>query len=146
MSILTKYYTGNLEKFLNDIDKYTIGMDDWIKRNKIGAQNIDYQYPLYNTIKENETNFIVEIALAGFKRKNLSVYTENGKLFVLGKTNKNESDTREYINHGITTKEFTRVWSLPDNLEVKDISFEDGLLSIKLVKILPESQKRKVLF
>jgi molecular chaperone IbpA len=146
MSILTKYHTENLEKFLNDINKYTMGMGDWIKQNEIKTRNVDYYYPPYNIIKENETNYIVEIALAGFKKKNISVYTENGKLFVLGKPNEDESDTKKYINYGIITSEFTHVWSLPDNLEVKDISFEDGLLSIKLVKILPESQKRKVLF
>jgi molecular chaperone IbpA len=143
MSVLTKYYTGNLEKFLNDIDRYTIGMDNWIKKIDVGTES---NYPPYNTVKVNETDYLVEVALAGFKRENLSVYTENGKLFIVGQRNKADSDNRDYVHHGIATREFTRVWSLPDDLEVKSVTFEDGLLSIKLVKILPENQKKKVWF
>jgi molecular chaperone IbpA len=143
MSILTKYYTGNLEKFLNDIDRCTIGMDNWIKKIEVGNES---NYPPYNIIKENETDYLVEIALAGFERENISVYTENGKLVVSGEKNKDTSDNREYVHHGIATREFTRGWSLPDDLEVTKVSFDNGLVSIKLVKILPENQKKKVWF
>jgi molecular chaperone IbpA len=144
MTVLAKYHTGNIEKFLNDIDRYTIGMDDWIRKFESEISNIDSNYPPYNTIKVNETDYELEVALSGFKKDNISVYTESGKLFVIGK--KEDDNIKNYVHRGLATRDFTRIWNLPDDLEIKKVSFEDGLLTIKLSKIIPDSQKKRVWF
>ena len=65
---LAKYNTGNIEKFLNDIDKYSIGMDEWFHRFN-SLHQTESNYPPYNVVKESSTATRVEIALAGFKKK-----------------------------------------------------------------------------
>lgn len=141
--MLTKYNTSNLQKFLDDVDKYSIGMDEWFRRMSALHQT-DTNYPPYNTIKESETEFRLEIALAGFKKNEITVYTENNKLFVEGHR---ETDSgKEYVHHGLANRAFTRVWTVSDDVEVKHVSFEDGLLIIKLSKIIPEHQKKKIWF
>lgn len=143
MYTLTKYNTGNIQKFLEDIDKYTIGMDDWINRFN-SLQQADSNYPPYNVIKESNTETKLEVALAGFKSNEISVYTENNKLYVEG--HKEPNNEKEYVHRGLATRTFTRVWTISDDVEVKNVSFEDGLLTVRLVKIVPEHQKKKVWF
>ena len=140
---ITKYDTGNIQKFLDDIDKYTIGMDEWL--NRVSSINhMDTNYPPYNVVKTSNTETRLEVALAGFKKNEISVYTENNKLYVEG--NKEPNNEKEYVHRGLATRTFTRVWTISDDVEVKDVIFEDGLLSINLMKIVPEHQKKKVYF
>ena len=143
MYTLTKYNAGNIEKFLNDIDKYSLGMDEWFNRFS-SLQQTDANYPPYNVIKTSETETRLEVALAGFKSNEISVYTENNKLFVEG--HKEPNNDKEYVHRGLATRTFIRSWTISDDIEVKGVGFEDGLLSVNLTKIIPEHQKKKVWF
>lgn len=143
MTYLAKYYTGDIEKFLNDIEKYSIGMDEWFHR--FGAlHQTETNYPPYNVIKESNTEFRLEIALAGFRKNEITVYTENNKLFVEG--TKETDSSKEYVHRGLANRAFVRTWTISDDVEVKDVSFEDGLLIVKFCRIVPEHQKKKVWF
>jgi molecular chaperone IbpA len=86
----------------------------------------------------------LEVALAGFKKKELAVYTENNKLFIEGQRESNSD--KQYVHQGLANRAFTRTWTISDDVEVKDVTFEDGLLTVKLCKIVPEHQKKKVWF
>ena len=86
----------------------------------------------------------MEIALAGFKKEDVKVYTEYGKLSVEGSKEKQEDV--EYYHQGLAQRSFTRTWTLTDETEVKDVKFEDGLLTIVLKKIVPEHHARKEWF
>lgn len=143
MYTLTKYNAGNLQKFLDDVDKYAIGMDGWFDR-FTSLHNTDANYPPYNVIKTSNTETRLEVALAGFKKNEITVYTENNKLFVEG--HKEPNNEKEYVHRGLATRTFTRVWTISDDVEVKEVHFEDGLLSISLIKIVPDHQKKKVWF
>lgn len=143
MALLAKYNTNNIQKFLDDIDRYSIGMDDWFDRFN-NLHHTEANYPPYNTIKESETSFRLEVALAGFKKPEISVYTENSKLFVEGQ--KEEDTTSEYVHKGLAKRAFTRAWTMPDDLEVKEVTFEDGLLVVRLSRIIPDHQMKKVWF
>jgi molecular chaperone IbpA len=143
MYTLEKYNTSNIEKFLNDIEKYSIGMDEWF--NRFGAlHQTEANYPPYNVIKESNTEFRLEVALAGFKKNQIAVYTENNKLFVEG--TRDAENSKEYMHQGLAQRTFTRSWTISDDVEVKEVIFEDGLLSVRLSKIVPEHQKRKIWF
>lgn len=142
MTTLTRYYTGNIEKFFNDIDKYSIGLDEWFHRFNTLHQT-ESNYPPYNLVKQDNTTFKLEIALAGFRSKEIEVSTESGKLFVEAKTEKADE---EYLHQGLAKRAFTRSWTLSDDVEVSSVNFEDGLLTIVLKRIIPEHQKRKVWF
>ena len=139
--LLAKYNTGNIDKFINDIGKYSIGMDEWFNRFDTVHESTT-NYPPYNLIKESETEFRLELALAGYKREDNEVTTEWNKLFVESKKVGNSDD--EYLHKGLAKRSFIRSWTLSDDVEIKDVYFEDGLLTIKMNRIIPEHQKRKV--
>lgn len=143
MYALAKYNAGNIQKFLDDIDKYSIGMDEWFNRMS-SIHSTDVNYPPYNVVKTSNTETRLEIALAGFKKNEITVYTENNKLFVEG--HREPNNEKEYVYRGLATRTFTRVWTISDDVEVKSVNFEDGLLSVNLVRIIPEHQKKKVWF
>jgi molecular chaperone IbpA len=140
--LLAKYNTGNIDKFLNDIEKYSIGMDEWFNRFDTVHESTT-NYPPYNLIKESETEFRLELALAGYKKEDIRVSTEWNKLSVEAKKSET-SDVGEYLHNGLAKRAFTRTWTLSDDVEVSDVNLEDGLLVIKLNRVIPEHQKRKV--
>jgi molecular chaperone IbpA len=128
-------------KYLLDIQKNSIGMDEWFKRFD-SAFETHTNYPPYNLVKDSSVDFRLEIALAGYKREDIEVTTEWNKLFVEAK--KVGDSTDEYLHKGLAKRAFIRTWTLSDDVVVGDISFEDGLLTIKLNRVIPEHQKKKV--
>jgi len=116
-------------------------MDDYFDR-IFKVHETTSNYPPYNLINVSNTECKLEIALAGFKKAEVSVYTEAGKLFVEGQKEDKETAT-DYLHKGLAQRSFTRVWTLSDETEVRDVTFEDGLLTVTLGKIVPEAHKRK---
>ena len=92
-------------------------------------------------IHVNNVESRLEIALAGFKKKEVKVYTEYGKLYVTA--DKEDKDDSQYVHKGLAQRSFQRAWTVSDDTEVRDVKFEDGLLTIKLGKIVPEHHARK---
>lgn len=138
---LAKYNTSNVQKFLNDIDKYFIGGDEWLHRFGTTHES-STNYPPYNLVKESGERFRLEIALAGYKKEDIEVSTEWNKLFVEAK--KVEDSADEYVHHGLAKRAFTRTWTLSDDVVVGDVSFHNGLLTIILNRVIPDHQKKKV--
>jgi len=128
------------EKYLAAIQRNSIGMDEWFRRLD-AAFETHTNYPPYNLVKEDTTNFRLEIALAGYKKEDIEVTTEWNKLTVEAKKVGDVSD--EYVHHGLAKRAFTRTWTLSDDVIVGDVSFVDGLLIVKLNRVIPEHQKRK---
>ena len=128
-------------KYLLEIQKNSIGMDEWFKRFDTAYES-HTNYPPYNLVKESSIDFRLEIALAGYRREDIEVTTEWNKLFIEAK--KSSDTDNEYLHQGLAKRAFTRSWTLSDDVEVKDVSFENGLLTIKLNRVIPEHQKKKV--
>ncbi len=82
------------------------------------------------------------MALAGFKKAEVNVYTQDGKLFVEGQKEDVESE-RNYVHRGMAQRSFTRCWTLADETEIRSVTFEDGLLIIEFGKIVPDHHQRK---
>ena len=99
-------------------------------------------YPPYNLIKESDTRFRLELAVAGFSKEDVEVTTEYNNLIIEAK--QEDSSTDEYLHRGLASRAFNRSWTLSDDVEVDDVTFTDGLLTVRLTKIVPEHQKRKV--
>lgn len=135
------YSVPETAKYLLEIQKNSIGLDEWFKRFD-SAFETHTNYPPYNLVKESSVDFRLEIALAGYKREDIEVTTEWNKLFVEAKKSGNSEDT--YLHQGLAKRAFTRTWTLSDDVVVGDVSFEDGLLTIKLNRVIPEHQKKKV--
>jgi molecular chaperone IbpA len=128
-------------KYLMEVQRNSIGLDEWFKRFDTVYES-HTNYPPYNLVKESSIDFRLEIALAGYKRDDLRVSTEWNKLSVESGKVRNSGD--EYLHQGLAKRAFIRTWTLSDDVVVGDVSFEDGLLTIKLNRVIPEHQKRKV--
>ena len=141
MSNLTRFTAGDLPELLDKISKNSIGMNEYLNR-VFDLHETTSNYPPYNLIQVSNVESRLEIALAGFKKKEVYVYTQDGKLFVEGQKEDKETGTN-YVHRGMAQRSFTRSWTLSDETEVKSVEFEDGLVSIVLGRIVPEYHKRK---
>jgi len=141
MTNLMKYQTADLPALLERINRNTIGMDEYFDR-IFKIHETTSNYPPYNLVQVSNLESRLELALAGFKKKEVYVYTQDGKLFVEGQKEDKETESN-YIHKGLAQRSFKRVWTLADDTEVAEVSFEDGLLSVNLKKIVPNHHKRK---
>ena len=132
------YRAKDLAELFDKITTNSIGLDRTIQN---FWESTNATYPPFNIIQENNHESTLEIALAGFKKKEVKVYTEHGKLIVEGK--KDEKKENEYVHRGMAQRSFKREWHLTDDVEIKEVVFEDGLLSINLGKVVPEHHARK---
>ena len=140
MGTLARYHAANLPELFEKINRNSIGLDDYL--NRFWDDSTTSNYPPYNLVQINNVVSRLEIALAGFKKDEVSVYTEFGKLYVEGKKEKSE-DVGEFVHKGLAQRSFTRVWSLTDDTEIRDVRFNDGLLVVELGKIVPDHHARK---
>ena len=141
MTSLMKYNAANLNQFLDLINRNSIGMEDYFDRITTLHETTS-NYPPYNLVTISNVESRLELALAGFKKKEVYVYTQDGKLFVEGQKEDKETGT-EYVHRGVAQRSFTRSWTLSDETEIRSVVFEDGLLSITLGKIVPDHHQRK---
>ena len=141
MGNLMKYSAGDISQLLDRINKNSIGMDEYFGR-LFDLHETTSNYPPYNLVTVSNVESRLELALAGFKKKQVNVYTQDGKLFVEGQREDGETGT-EYVHRGVAQRSFTRAWTLSDETEVRSVSFEDGLLSITLGRIVPTHHQRK---
>jgi HSP20 family molecular chaperone IbpA len=141
MNNLARYTAADLPALMERINKYSIGMDEYFDR-IFHLHETTTNYPPYNLVQVSNVESRLELALAGFRKKEVFVYTQDGKLFIEGQKEDKETDTR-YVHKGLAQRSFTRSWTLSDDTEVRSVDFEDGLLSITLGRIVPEHHKRK---
>ena len=137
---ITRYNAADLSQLMDRIVKNSIGMDDYFDR--FWGADTQSNYPPYNLVQVNNVESRLEIALAGFKQKEVKVYTEFGKLFVEGKKEESEN-VGEIVHKGLAQRSFTRTWTLSADTEVRQVSFADGLLTVELGKIVPDHHARK---
>ncbi len=100
-------------------------------------------FPPYNVIKEDDDTFLIEFAVAGFSKKDIEVKQEKNALII--EASIKEDDSKEYIYKGIAARSFTRAFALAEYVEVKSATFEDGILTIKLIRYLPKEEQPKVI-
>jgi HSP20 family molecular chaperone IbpA len=141
MTSIGKYYAADLPTLMDKITRNSIGMDEYFDR-LFNLHETTSNYPPYNLVQLSNVESLLELALAGFKKEEVHVYTECGKLFVEGQKEDKETDTR-YVHKGLAQRSFKRAWTLSDDTEVRNVLFEDGLLKITLGKIIPEHHTRR---
>ncbi len=141
MTNLSRYTSADLPALMDRITRNSIGMDEYFDR-LFNLHETTSNYPPYNLVQINSVESRLELALAGFAKKEVLVYTQDGKLFIEGQKEDKETDTN-YLHKGLAQRSFTRTWTLADDTEVSSVNFEDGLLTVILGRIVPESHKRK---
>ena len=137
---MVRLSTTNWNDFVSafpQIESRLIGFDrvfDAVQRVNTSEAN----FPPYNIKKLDDENYEITLALAGFKKSELSVVVEDGNLVVKGEQEKSED---EFLHKGIAERNFTRTWALADEVKVSGSKLEDGVLTISLVHEIPEDKK-----
>ena len=101
-------------------------------------------FPFYNIVKTGNTTYNIEVALAGYGKKDIKVdYADNLLTIKSAKEEKDSSESNGIIHKGITKRYFSKVFTIADDVEIKGAELKDGLLKVSLNKILPEGKKPK---
>ena len=140
MTNLTRYSSADIPALMEKITKNSIGLDNYF--DDFFKIQTPSNYPPYNLVQLNNHESRLEVALAGFKKDEVKVYTEFGKLHVEGIKEEKEADG-EYQHRGLAQRSFKRTWTLSEDCEVRQVAFEDGLLTVELGKVVPEKHARK---
>lgn len=127
----------NLSTFLNN----AIGFEDMFDRFNY-LTSINSGFPHYNIRKASEGKYVIELALAGYKKDEVSVEVKDGVLIIEGKS---KEDLSNYVHQGIAKRSFKRQFQLADYVECKGGKLENGMLNVELEYNPPESKKpRKI--
>jgi len=101
-------------------------------------------YPPFDIAKDSEDSYRITLAVAGFRPDEIEIVAQQNQLSVTGKKADDKQDA-QFIHRGIATRSFERRFQLADFVEVRSASFQDGLLSITLQRVIPEAMKpRKI--
>jgi molecular chaperone IbpA len=133
MTQLVRFDTHALNKALVGFDRM---FDDFESRL---ATQINSNYPPYNVIKTGETTYKIELAVSGFEKEEISVEVDQDQLIVKGQRLRNDDSGDEYLHRGLAARDFTRSWTLAEYMEVEQGSIKNGILTIYLKRLIPES-------
>jgi len=98
-------------------------------------------YPPYNIIKQDDDNYTIEVAVAGFGQGDIDIQVKEGELIITGA--KSVDEESQYLHQGIGTRKFTRTFNLAEYVEVKSADCVNGVLSIVLERNIPDAMKPK---
>ena len=131
----------------NTLTPYAVGFDRVFDRLNDYAmhQATSTGFPPYNIRKDGDTNFTIELALAGLTRDDLEIEVAEGVLTVRTTDKKEEVADTELLHRGISFRKFSRKWTLADDIVVKDAKMENGMLLIHLERIVPEEKKPRLI-
>ena len=113
-----------------------------------GLRQPTVNYPPYNIVETSKNNYDIEVALAGYNKKDIDVTFENGQLIIKSKkSDKDETKDKDgnTIYKGIAKRYFERSFTIADDVEVKSAELKDGLLKVSLEKIVPDAKKPRTI-
>ena len=107
---------------------------------------IGSNYPPYNIVKTGDNKFDIEVALAGFNKKDINVTSENGMLTIESKQeDKSKDKDGEVLHKGISKRYFKKSFTIADDVEIKGAELKDGMLRVSMENIVPEAKKLKTI-
>lgn len=125
-------------------DPFFIGFNHTLQRlNHVHTANPN-NYPPYNVVKKDEETWVVEMAVAGFSRDQITVTEQDGTLIIEGAKDDN-TITTEYLHKGIGTRKFKRTFALGEYAFVKSAELTDGILYVTVEIEIPEEKKPKTI-
>ena len=120
--------------------------DDFDRMLSFNSSSINH-YPPYNIRKVNDTDYVIELAVAGFGKKDIEVKSQENTLTIKSKDKKEEvlDKDEDILHRGISQRSFTRSFTVAEDVVVKGADLKDGLLSVKLERIIPDEKKPKII-
>jgi molecular chaperone IbpA len=141
MNAITRFDTNSLAQ----LNRALIGFDrifnDVERRFANSAQT---NYPPFNILKHDEDHFEIEVAVAGFDREDITIEVDQNQITIRGQRNEQETAT-QYLHRGLAARDFERVFTLADHIEVGEAELTNGILRVKLTRIVPEALKPRLI-
>jgi molecular chaperone IbpA len=142
--------TNRALSIFNQLRPLSVGFDDIFNHfeSMFDGNLSNVTYPPYNIVKVGNNQYNIEVALAGFNKKDINVTMENGILTIESVKDKQEQEVKDnegVLFRGISKRYFKRDFTVADDVEVNGAELKDGLLTISLEKIVPESKKAKTI-
>ena len=136
--------TNKALSIFNQLRPLSVGFDDMFDHFESMFDVPTINYPPYNIVKTGDNKFDIEVALAGFNKKDINVTSENNMLTIESKQDEKSKDKNgEVIHKGISKRYFKRSFTIADDVEVKGAELKDGLLKVSMEKIIPDAKKLK---
>ena len=135
--------TNKALSIFNQLRPLSVGFDDVFDHFEsmfdVPTITMGTNYPPYNIVKTGDNKFDIEVALAGFNKKDINVTSENNMLTIESKQDEKSKDKDgEVITKGISKRYFKRSFTIADDVEVKGAELKDGLLKVSMEKIIPD--------
>ena len=128
----------------NDLRPFQVGFDNAFERFNTQLKHTQgSNFPPYNIKKLDNFNWTIEMALAGFSKKDIDISTADSQLTVKSIHTNDKPELAGSIHKGISKRQFTRTFTLADDVVVNDAELKDGMLVVNLEKIVPEEKKPK---
>ena len=140
--------TNKALSIFNQLRPLSVGFDDVFDHFE---SMFDYDtvnvsnYPPYNIVKTGSNKFDIEVALAGFNKKDINVTSENGMLTIESKQEEKSKEDGEVLHKGISKRYFKKSFTIADDVEIKGAELKDGMLRVSMEKIIPEAKKLKTI-
>ena len=130
------------QKLFDNLHRTTIGFDRILDHMlRVNTINVQQNYPPYNIIRNDETNYEIQIAVSGFSEKDIDITLTDNQLVITGENT--DEDTNEYLHRGIAARKFIRTFSLSDDVVVNAAKVKNGLLIVSLEHVVPDEKKPK---
>lgn len=138
MNALSRIDTQSLNRALIGFDRL---FNDVERR---FANQVQTNYPPYNILKHDDDLFEIEIAVAGFDKEDISIEVDQNLLTIKGQRLK-EEDASMYLHRGLAARDFERTFTMAEHMEVGDAELTNGILRVKLTRIVPEALKPRLI-
>lgn len=139
MNQLVRFDTSALNRALVGFDSL---FDNFEQR---FLNQINTSYPPYNVLKHDENTYEIEVAVTGFLPEEITVEIDQNQLIVKGERSREATNDTSYLHRGLATRDFTRTWTLAEHMEVGEGRVKNGVLTIELKRVVPDSLKPRVL-
>ena len=141
--------TNKALSIFNQLRPVTVGFDNVFDHfERMFDDDFSFQaptFPFYNIVKQGKNKYDIELALAGYSKDDIEVNLEDGVLTIKSKKEDTKEDTKdgEILHKGIAKRYFSKAFTIADDVEVKGAELKDGLLTVSLERIIPESKKAR---
>ena len=141
--------TRNLSVW-NSLRPFSVGFDsifDEFDRMLESTERYSTNYPPYNIKRVNDTDYRIEVALAGYSKDDIEVELKDSALTVRNKSKEQTVDEKGngVIHKGISTRQFERAFTISEDIKIKDAELKNGLLTIDLERIIPDEKKPRLI-
>ena len=136
---------NNLTK-LDALSRALIGFDQMFDQmERRYANSVNNNYPPHNILRLGDNEYAIQVAVTGFNKSEISVTVENNVLIVKGESMTTDYAPEQYLHRGLATRDFVKEFPLAEHIEVVGAQTENGMLTVKLVRNIPESAKPKII-